>query len=153
MKKNKFGFTLIEVLAVVLIVALLTSIALPQYRKSIRRAESMEALVNLRTIFDSAKRYKSATSQAPMKLKGLDVEFFDATSDEDSQFSIGNFTYTFYDNRIEACRGEEYCLRYYYKYDDDLGRDILTCKQGTNSWVCESIGGKEPIATGEWQIE
>ena len=82
MKKNHTGFTLIELLAVVMIIAMLTSVALPQYRKSVQRAESMEALVNLRTIFDAAKRYRSANSEAPMKLNGLDVSFFDADTPE-----------------------------------------------------------------------
>ena len=55
MKYTKSGFTLIELLAVVLIIAILTSIAVPQYRRSVQRAQAMEMMTNLRTLFDSAK--------------------------------------------------------------------------------------------------
>ncbi len=144
MKKNKFGFTLIEVLAVVLTVAILTSIAVPQYRKSIRRAEAMEALVNLRAVYDSAKRYRSANSEAPKKLNGLDVEFFDAKEDDGNQtFYLGKFQYKFDDDYVEACRLSEYCLRFYYNHKDK-GKDTLTCRvkdsNATGDWLCKSLG-------------
>ena len=58
MKNN--GFTLIEMLAVVLIIAMLVSVALPKYKRSVVRAEAMEALTNLRTLQDSALRAKAA---------------------------------------------------------------------------------------------
>ena len=104
MNNSKAGFTLIELLAVVLIIGILTSVALPQYRRSIQRAEAMEVLVNLRTLFDSAKRYRSANSEAPTKLTGLDVSFFDADTPNASSFNIGNYRYTFSNTSISACR-------------------------------------------------
>lgn len=143
MMKNKLGFTLIELLAVVVIVAVLTSVAVPQYRKSIRRAEAMEALVNLRSIFDAAKRYKSANSAAPTQLKGLDVEFFDATSNTASTFSIGQFSYTFANTKISACRSTWYCFDLYYNHANK-GKDALVCRvvdsNKTGQWLCESLG-------------
>ncbi len=54
--KNKKGFTLVEMLAVVIIIGILTAIALPQYRRAIQKAKATEALVMLRTINDSAER-------------------------------------------------------------------------------------------------
>ena len=164
MKKNKLGFTLIELLAVVLIIGLLTSIALPQYRRSIARAEATEAMKNLKTIFDSAKRYKAATSTAPTKLQGLDVSFFDATSDTASTFSIGKFDYTFANDSIRACRANQpanktYCLYFYYKLKVDTtnyGQDVMTCKltsTGTKyDWLCEMLG-TTTIRTNEYLME
>lgn len=151
MKKNNFGFTLIELLAVVMMIGILTSVALPQYRRSVQRAEAMEALVNLKTIFDSAKRYRAANSAAPMNLKGLDVQFFDADP-ESSTPTIGNFNYKFYTDLIAACRvdgkgnstyADTYCLIMYYK--QNIGgttyRDLLKCNTGSKKWkyVCESL--------------
>ena len=147
MTNNKLGFTLTELLAVVLIIGILTAVGLPQYRRSVSRAEAMEALVNLRTIFDSAKRYKAAHSVAPNKLLGLDVSFFDATSETDPSFSIGKFTYMFDSQYISACRiNGNYCFFFYYKHPG-LGRDILTCKTittgGKYDWLCENIGTRD----------
>ena len=144
MKKNNFGFTLLELLAVVLIIGILASIALPQYRRSVARAEAMEAMVNLRTLFDSAKRYKAVHSQPPMQLNGLDVSFFDATSDTTDTFEIGRFQYKFTSSDISACRlNGNYCFYFYYNHASK-GKDTLTCKLsstgGKYDWICEAIG-------------
>lgn len=156
MLNTKSGFTLIELLAVVLIIGIMTSIALPQYRRSVSRAEAMEAMVNLRTIFDSAKRYKSANSQAPTRLLGLDVSFFDATSDTASTFSIGKFSYTFTNNYITACRlNGNYCFYFYYNHAT-RGKDTLTCKLtstgGKYDWLCENIGTTS-LGSNEYVID
>lgn len=52
----KKGFTLIEMLAVVLIMGILTAVALPQYRKSVERTRVAEALQMLPAIYDARDR-------------------------------------------------------------------------------------------------
>ncbi len=151
MKKNNFGFTLIEVLAVVLMIGILTAVGLPQYRRSVQRAEAMEALVNLKSIFDSAKRYRAANSQSPLNLKGLDVQFFDADSTSSTP-TIGNYNYKFYNDYIAACRvngkgqstfSDTYCLLMYYNRNisGSYYRDLLLCNTSSEKWsyVCESL--------------
>lgn len=144
MIKNKLGFTLIELLAVVLIISILTSIAVPKYRRTVERAAATEALVNVRSIFESAKRYKAATSLAPTKLKGLDISFYEASSEEDAQFTIGNYTYEFDNSWVRACH-ENYCFYMYYTHPT-YGKDTLICKienTGKYDWMCDAIGGDE----------
>lgn len=151
MKKNNFGFTLIELLAVVLMIGILTSVALPQYRRSVQRAEAMEALVNLKTIFDSAKRYRAANSETPGSLKGLDVQFFDADPNSSDPI-IGNYRYPIKPTYVGACRVDgkgqstffnTYCLLMYYNQtvNGTNFRDLLVCNTSSEKWkyVCESL--------------
>lgn len=151
MKKNNFGFTLIEVLAVVLMIGILTAIGLPQYRRSVQRAEAMEAMINLKTIYEAAKRYRAANSEAPLSLKGLDVQFFDA-EERDGAVFIGNYKYVFNNTHIYACRvdgkgnvgySNTYCLLIYYKHsvNSTQYRDLMYCNSTSEKWkyVCESL--------------
>ena len=54
--QNKTGFTLIEMLTVVMIVGILTAVVLPQYRRAIQKAQATEAVAMLRVIHDSGER-------------------------------------------------------------------------------------------------
>ncbi len=143
---NKRGFTLIELLTVVMILAILTAIALPQYRRAIQRAEAADALINLKTMFDAAKRYRSYHSAWPTTLKGLDVEFLDATDNGevgDFKYALGSGTNG---NYASACRIREnvatntYCLYAYYSLGGK--RDTFTCKSNNERYnaLCDSMG-------------
>ena len=156
MLKKKLGFTLIEILAVVLIIGILTSVALPKYRRTIERAASTEALINLRSLFDSAKRYRAATSEVPVRLRGLDISFFNASSQDASSFTMGKYIYTFDLSGVHACRIDgNYCFYFYYSHAT-LGNDALTCKLtstgGKYDWLCELLGGTS-LGNNEYEIE
>ena len=53
------GFTLLELLMVVMIVAILASVALPQYLRVPERARSAEALLNLAAIRGAEMRFRT----------------------------------------------------------------------------------------------
>jgi len=55
----KKGFTLVELLAVVLIIGVLMGLGIPQYRKVIDRARVAEAESMMRALYDSSERLAS----------------------------------------------------------------------------------------------
>lgn len=143
MTHNKFGFTLIELLTVVLILSILTSVALPQYRKSIYRAEAANALVNLKSLYDSAKRAYAMNSEFPTSFVGLDIKLL-ADSTPGDTLTSGGFTYSFDGKSIKSCRSTEnenysLCLQVFYVKNGK--RDVYTCTAtGKYESVCESMG-------------
>jgi prepilin-type N-terminal cleavage/methylation domain-containing protein len=60
--KTTRGFTLLELLMVVIIIAILASIALPQYIKASERSRSAEAIQTLGAIRSSQVRYRAQNS-------------------------------------------------------------------------------------------
>jgi len=75
---KKRGFTLLEVLIVIIIIGILAAIALPQYTKTLERAKSAEAMTNLGVLRGSMMRYwyeqvAAGDYDAPEDLDSLDV--------------------------------------------------------------------------------
>lgn len=53
---NNRGFTLVEVLSVVIIIGVLTAVAVPQYQNAIKKSRAAEAQVMLKSLYDSSER-------------------------------------------------------------------------------------------------
>ena len=73
-RKEGQGFTLLELLMVVIIIGILASIALPQYLKTAERARAAEALTTLGAIRASQIRYKAQTTAYATDVANLDVD-------------------------------------------------------------------------------
>ena len=56
LNKNKSGFTLLEIIIVIIIIGILASIALPKFFKTIEFSRGQEALANLGTIRQAMER-------------------------------------------------------------------------------------------------
>lgn len=81
------GFTLLELLIVVVILAVLAGLALPQYLRTVARARESEGWQNLGTIRSAAARYYAEYSEVPADLTILDI-------DDPSNIATGQFDYS-----------------------------------------------------------
>ncbi len=72
-KKFTKGFTLLELLVVVLIIGVLAAIALPQYKRAVEKSKSAEALTILKAVSGSIQRYYLTNSSFPSDFKDLDI--------------------------------------------------------------------------------
>jgi prepilin-type N-terminal cleavage/methylation domain-containing protein len=74
MKRKERGFTLLELLMVVIILGILASVALPQYIRTSERSRAAEALNMLATLRQSQLRYYAQQVAFTNSLADLDVE-------------------------------------------------------------------------------
>ena len=80
----KKGFTLIEVLVVVLIIGILTSVALPQYQKAVLKSRLTQAKTMARAIAEAQEVYYSTYNRYSSRFAELDVDTPAYTSEASS---------------------------------------------------------------------
>lgn len=94
---NKHGFTLMELLIVVLIIGVLSSLALPQYMRSIERSRATEAMSSIKALNDAVYAYaagRSGNNACPTSFRRLVVSFPAETLNENGDtITTSNFIY------------------------------------------------------------
>ena len=70
--KNK-GFTLIEILVAVLIIAILAAIAVPQYKKAVIKSKYNTSKIYANTLLSAVKLYHLTHGQWPKDVTDLDI--------------------------------------------------------------------------------
>jgi type IV pilus assembly protein PilE len=117
MKNQQGGFTLIEIMIVVVVVSLLASVAYPSYRESVLKGKRTEGRAALMQLMQQEERYFSQNTSY--------IVFTSASTDENEKkfrwFSGSSAPDSAYEIRADACKGEtiQNCV-------------ILTAKPGTN---------------------
>ncbi len=73
MMKNNKGFTLVELLVVVLIIGILAAMAMPAYFKAVERSRAAEADTLIGSVVNAQNRYKMKTGKYASSWKSLDT--------------------------------------------------------------------------------
>lgn len=114
-KKNRKGFTLLELLVVVLIIGILAAIALPQYKLSVARTKFSELKSRARIIDEAIHLYYLKNDTYPTNYSALGLQF--QTSDITADLMSGNarFVVSRYILGVKVS---------YYVYKDPLKPDL-----------------------------
>jgi len=83
----KKGFTMLEILIVIIIIAILATFAIPQYLKASKRAIASEAVTTIGAIRGGLARYYQEFNALTSTLDDLDI-------DNPNNVNNANFTYT-----------------------------------------------------------
>ena len=125
----KQGFTLIELLVVVLIIGILSSIALPQYQKSVAKARASEVLLTTKAILDAGRIYVMANDDCPHSLSDLDIDIPSHT--KDWYYSVNGIGY----NCAAVVDDSEGIFEAYRLLVTD--EEGLPFPKGSTYWTCE----------------
>ena len=139
-RKNKKGFTLTELLIVVLVISVIAAISIPSYKKAVERTRAEQGIVTLQSIAKAQASYNAmrGTYANNMYALPLDLKDKDGKDIEGDTFSDNYFGYTVYGSLLSqslAKRNGDW--NYELAIDYDTGK--LYCTPEDNE-ICKSLG-------------
>ena len=134
--KNQ-AFTLILLLVVVLIICILAAIAVKKKKKAVMKAQSAEALINLKTLKRAQERYYLANGKYTTDLTQLDLNFNESIY---KYRCIKENIIDCYANRVDGL---------YPSFEQT--EQNLYCRGGKKD--CEAFSNKQATTAGYWIVE
>lgn len=101
------GFTLMELLVVVIIIGILSAIALPQYELVVEKSRASEAMINAKAIIDACQRHiqEFPEDSCSDKSKIADVQLKGGEWNQaNTCFKTKRFVYSFSGSSLEVAR-------------------------------------------------
>ncbi|MBR4508535.1 MAG: type II secretion system protein [Elusimicrobiaceae bacterium] len=145
MKTNK-GFTLVEILVVVLIIGILSAIAVPQYNRSVKKSRAMQQVILLKSARESLDAfYLVHREDATPTREDLEIELPPNTDDLDIQV-IKNSDGVRVAAREKKNGGDDFVIRYFRtspRFPEYTGRIVCTGQNSTGDKICQDIGGTD----------
>ncbi|MBU4311506.1 MAG: prepilin-type N-terminal cleavage/methylation domain-containing protein [Candidatus Omnitrophica bacterium] len=137
---TKRGFTLLEVLIVVIIIGILAAIAMPQYMSTLEKARSGEAMTNIGTIRTSLDRYWYEKLALP---SNNDFSVLDIADPNDQNQRMWNYYFT--DGGTDATTRKYTVTAYRYKNaTEDTNTYVIWTQTDNNTGAItksSNIGG------------
>ena len=120
MKTNKKGFTLLELLVVILIIGILAAIAIPQYKKAVIKSRLVSMLPYVRAVQDAQEEYYMVNNAYADSVTKLNVDVTcppkwtcDVTNTKVEVYEFGELTIIGRYNLGPSGYGKIYCWASY----------------------------------------
>ena len=130
---KKKGFTLLELLVVVLIIGILAAVALPQYRIAVGKAELAGVINATKVIQNSQERYYLIRDTYATDIRQLDLDFSDSN------------IYCSTSVNYSTCSNKHYVIAHYYEALPSSYRSRIECyaRDKIMSRACEAFVGNK----------